>query len=256
MKKIIIIPFLIIFISSYAKNDSTLNKKFSIEIMVNSLFNDEYVREISALRQTVNNNYGNYYSLGANANGFFIDLRLQYNIIPRLSVSSGLRFTEGFYSFENTYINKINSNLQIKYRDDETGIYYANVNYIKENKAYVGIPIILVYRAINAKYVGLDLDLNTAFNYKLYSSLSIDFTNETMNEIKNEAISAIKENKVKDYYWSAGIGLMLRLGKLDCVHGKLGFDFPAVHVFDNYLIKGDISQCFNIKTSIVVPLNL
>ena len=153
------------------------------------------------------------------------------------------------------YSNSSSSTIQIKYRDDETGVYYANVNKISEYKTYLGIPVVLTFRLLDKKYIGLDLDISAEFSYKIYSVISFDFTDPSMKEIKNEAADAIKAVKINDYSWSSAVGLMLRVGKIDKVHGKIGFDFPAYYYSENYLLTNGSYPNANFKASIVIPLN-
>src|SRR5574344_2775744 len=217
MKKTFLISFFLFGFSvfSISQNDYVKTKKLSLELMVNSVADDGHIREIPAIRQVLNNSYGNYYSLTTDSKSFYVEARLNYMVFPRILISSGLRVTQGFYFIDGLYSNSSSSTIQIKYRDDETGVYYANVNKISEYKTYLGIPVVLTFRLLDKKYIGLDLDISAEFSYKIYSVISFDFTDPSMKEIKNEAADAIKAVKINDYSWSSAVGLMLRVGKID-----------------------------------------
>lgn len=231
-------------------------QKFNIEVQVGftplyGCFPDRNLMFLQSNLQSLNyDNYGDFYSYNNQGVLLRTDIKFAYNFIPSLIVAGGVRVSYNFGFVE----KNDNYPIPYPYKNDNGTLYFANIDKITEHNLFIGIPISFTYKAFNVKYFGIDLDVNTSFNYRINNSLNINFTNKNLAaNIKAETETALKENGLKNYYYDAGFGIMLRFGKSDKTHFKIGATFPCFINENNYITFVE-EEFFNLKASVIIPL--
>jgi hypothetical protein len=183
------------------------------------------------------------------SNIVYAGVKPEYYFSDKISLSTGVRFTAMLCNIESSNFFFMN------YRNDDTGIYLAEVIDMYEQNFYMGIPVEVRFAPVQGTRVGLYLRFGIEAALAIYSDIDINFTDKAMNGRESQILNK-KNTDVNDFYSATYSAVGIRIGKQDGINLNLELMLPSFILTSNNSALLDLDpHAAGIQASMQFPLN-
>ena len=241
--------------STFAQNAGA----WSFNIDLNSNLTNGNLRDNWPIRQDVGASYYDYYFYSSNRvtadmNFSQISIRPEYQLIrDKLSVSTGIRFTH-LQSEVSKYDSENGGYFFLRYESDPTSTEYARINSIKEETAYLGVPLEFQITPFRFYKLAPYLRIGSEVGFRLSSSNAIKFHTESM-EIYADDIMQQYGFVPQSIFATLNSSVGLSLGAA----GKINYNFqillPSFFLTDKNSSLLEVNEFSGFRFSLKIPLS-
>ncbi|GAB1416316.1 hypothetical protein MASR2M117_17220 [Paludibacter sp.] len=183
----------------------------------------------------------------------FLGVSAEYALNNRWSLISGLRFiTLESSAIKNDYDR--GGSFYLRLKSDGPTVEYTRIKSIKEQSAFLGIPLEVKFSPFNFKYISLYAKLSGEFAYSIYNSTDIEFKLLEMERFEKSVLNDLNL-KYNPFYTSvyATFGARVKLGK--SMYTSIDVFTPSFTMSQNNSRLLNVTDVAGTQISLIFPLN-
>lgn len=198
--------------------------------------------------------YGNYSALSLTSYSTYASVNAEYRIFNgAIWFSGGLKYSE-----LNSSISKSSGSsnhpdffyVLLNQQQDES--YYYRVSEVRFQNHYIGIPLDVNFAPLSTRYVKFYGKIGADLNFRLATTKSATFYEETMNNYENHVISLF--DNPGNFYATAGIGGGMQIGENDHINARLELDLATIVLTPDAFALVNQNVGFGANFSLLIPI--